>query len=230
MHLTVASDLCGQKLPNQTSGGPLFICHGVIFLLLFFPPWAWYVASCHSQDDWVLSKKSFVSCVIALITSHFLRGLMVAGMLKSLLDIKQQQLNRPTQNRSSYFEIRRADMSSSESILCETRQWLACCLSCALSLFLSLSPFCLCMCFQILRYHRTGKSSARQTDAAGAVRPLWNAPALRRSSWELYCVGQLAAAQFGFPKTQGLAASHNNEHLCGAVLLSLHVTVNDSRG
>lgn len=36
MYLTIVSDLCGQKLPNRTSGFLLFICHGVN--LYYFAP------------------------------------------------------------------------------------------------------------------------------------------------------------------------------------------------
>ncbi len=138
-----------------------------------------------------LSPESVLSHILLL------RGWMVADMFKSHLDIKQQQVNRLTQNHSSYFKIRHADMSSSECILCKTRQWLACCLSSSLSYFLCV---CLCFFFQMLRYRRTEKRRTGQTDAAGVVRPLWNAPALKRSSWELYCVGRQAAANSISPR------------------------------
>lgn len=56
------------------------------------------------------------------------------------------------------------------------------------------------MCFQILRYHRTKKRRTGRTDAAAVVRPLWNTPALKRFSWELYCMGRLAAEIVPYPQ------------------------------
>lgn len=51
MHLTIASDLCGQKLPNQTSGHPLFICHGVNFYYFAPDRDMWQVAIIRMTGD-----------------------------------------------------------------------------------------------------------------------------------------------------------------------------------
>lgn len=45
MHLTIASDLCRQKLPSQTSGCPLFICQGVHFYYFAHEHGMWQVAT-----------------------------------------------------------------------------------------------------------------------------------------------------------------------------------------
>lgn len=144
--------------------------------------------------------------------------------------IKQQQhckhLSKP---QSWSFKMRCTDMSSSESILCKTRQWLACCLF--LSVSLSIWSVCVWVCFQVLRYHRTEKRRTGRTDADGVW---WNhcgTPRLCKGSLdELYCVGQLAANSSVSPRCKGLTAHHNNEHLCREALLSLDITVNDRRG
>lgn len=49
-------------------------------------------------------------------------------------------------------------------------------------------------CFWILRYHITENCRIGQTDAARVAKPLWNVPALKRSSWELQHVGKLTTA------------------------------------
>lgn len=168
--------------------------------------------------EWLGSHLSLASLLLGVSLS---KGSIVAN--RSHHDIQQQQLNRHTQSHSSYFKIRCSVKSPSY-----VNKTIACLLS-LLSVFLSTMSVW-GFFFQMLRYHETVKHRTGQTDAAGVVRPLWNAPALNRSSWELYCVGRLAAASSISPKMQGLAASHNNEHLCRATLLSLHITVNDRRG
>lgn len=51
MHLTIASDLCGQKLPNQTSGCPLFVCHGAKFYYFASEQSMWQAAIFRMTGD-----------------------------------------------------------------------------------------------------------------------------------------------------------------------------------
>lgn len=128
------------------------------------------------------SRLSLVSLLLCIL---------LLSWLNASLHVKESSWYRAAatttvlhKTKAHTFNIRHADMGSFEFIICKTKT-----IVCLLSLRLFV---CMCVCVILnvaVWQHRT-----RQTDAARAVRPLWNAPALKRFSWELYCVGRVAAA------------------------------------